>query len=150
MPATKALDDLRRSMLIQSGIIVLLLLMLGGVVFVDRHNDSDRRARESASETDRRAREEKSKIDARVESTRLYNKDQTRNRDFQIQNILTLSSLSGRDVEVIKNDPKFAQYQDFVNKSYPFRQTSVECVTALFDPDIPDCAEAINESGDPP
>lgn len=138
MPMTKALEDLKRSMLWQNVIIVLLLGLLAAIVFIDRNNDGDRRAREAQRQ-----------VDGRVEACHSYNVDKTLQRNFQINNILTLSQLTGRDPEALKVDPRFAKYTDFVDKSYPYRQCSVDCVNALFDPKIPDCAIASNENGDP-
>lgn len=138
----RILKELRKSrlwMLVGGFVIILLLGLLAYVVYVDRNNDSDRRKREAAS-----------KIEARVESTKLYNTDQTKRREFQIDNILTLVDLGGKQtIEEVKAKPEFAKYVEFVNKSYPYRQTSVACVTALFDPAIPDCPPASNEAGDP-
>lgn len=121
------------------GALIFLICILFIIVFSDRNNESDRRQREKDQ-----------KIEARIESTRLYNVDQTRRREFQTDNILTLVKLGGKtDPEVVKASPEFAQYITFVNDSYPYRQTSADCVNALFDPEIGDCPSASNEAGDP-
>lgn len=138
MPATKALNELRRSILILNGIIVVLLIVLGFTVFVDRHNDGERRKREASAV-----------IDARIEICRQFNQGQATDREFQVQNILTLSVMSGKDKATVESDPRFAQYKQFVNDTHPYRQCSVACVTALYDPDIQDCAAASDEQGDP-
>lgn len=121
------------------GALIFLICVLFIIVFSDRNNESNRRQREKDQ-----------KIEARIETTRLYNVDQTRARAFQIDNILTLIKLGGRnDPEIVEASPQFAQYVAFVNESYPYRQTSVDCVNSLFDPQVPDCPPASNEAGDP-
>lgn len=137
--ALKELRSSRNWLRYGLGAVIFLICVLFIVVFSDRNN-----------EFDRRAREKEQKIEARIESTKLYNVNQTKLRQFQTDNILTLVRLGGKnDPEVIKASPEFAQYVAFVNESYPYRQTSVDCVNALFDPEVDDCPPASNEAGDP-
>src|SRR4051794_14130846 len=119
--ALKELKSSRNWLKYGGGAVILLICILFIMIFSDRSNESDRRQREKDQ-----------KIEARIESTKLYNLDQTRRREFQTNNILTLVKLGGKnDPEIIKQSPEFAQYVAFVNESYPYRQTSEACVNAL-------------------
>lgn len=134
-----ALASMRRIILYGGLVILVLFGLLAYVVFTDRHNESNRRDREATNQ-----------IQARVESCHQYNTDQTRDRNFQVKNILTLTELSGRiTVEEAKARPEFQQYVDFINNSFPYRQCSAECVKAYYDPMVPDCEPARNEIGNP-
>jgi hypothetical protein len=134
----RILKGMRNAILFGGFVIIILLGLLAFVVFSDRKHDSDIRAREA-----------RSLVEARIESCRGYNVDKTLQRNFQVQNILTLVQLQGKDVETTKTDPRFQTYVDFVNNSYPYKQCSAECVIASYDPNLVDCGSAKDEAGNP-
>lgn len=134
----KILKGMRNAIVFGGFAIIVLLGLLAFVVFSDRKHDSDRRAREAQT-----------LVEARIESCHSYNVDKTLQRNFQVQNILTLVQLQGRDVEVTKADPRFQTYVDFVNNSYPYKQCSINCVIASYDPNLADCGSAKDEAGNP-
>lgn len=100
------------------------------------------------SDVDNRERDRRNLVTARVEACKTYNQDQTRNRLHDHQQLITVTEIfSPGRVDSLLNSPQLAQYDEFSAEFYPYRQCSIDCIVAQFDPTIDDCPPAQTEGG---
>lgn len=81
-----------------------------------------------------------------------YNRDQTRNRDFNLELVPSLAKnffdSTAEEVAQLVLSPGYSAYREFIVEKFPYRQCTPECVEAYVRKDLADCKPASNEAGD--
>jgi hypothetical protein len=112
--------------------VIVVLLVSWGLYTSERDDD-----KEQAALVDQQ------RVERSIESCKAYNVDQSRNRTFSLELIPTMASSffdeTPAEIEELKASEGFAAYEQFVAKSYPYRECSRVCVDAYLSSALEDC-----------
>lgn len=94
---------------------------------------------------------EHDRIDRAVEACKIGNREQTRNREFVVEDKIQIAvDFFGYDPETVHVElaNELRVYEEFASEAFPYNQCSKACVNAALSSKIPDCLPAVNEQGD--
>lgn len=145
MEAVDPFDSIKRWFkLLAAGMAVALCSVLLTSVALVRY--------QSQNEAEREEQFLEERTDRAVESCKLYNEDQLRDRDFAHDQLVTIFAVFSRSDHTVaqveeEREEELAAYDSFVASKFPFRQCTPQCVEALVEPEMKKCPPAKTVEG---